>query len=215
ALSTGEVRTAYVGGVVPDNWYEPVAQPGRLRRALYEKGMIRIDKALTDNFRLVIKDPALFSACGEFLSPHFRVIAMVRHPLTVLAAWQTVEMPAQRGRIYIAERFHPHLTSIMEAEQDRLDQQVLLVEWLFASYARLPAEDIIRYEDLIASPAETLSRLTPHVGQLRRALHSIDPATRYPGVDLAEIAARLVPKAASFEPFYPDFLASLKPWRTA
>jgi hypothetical protein len=177
--------------------------------------MIRIDKALTDNFRLVIKDPALFSACGEFLSPHFRVIAMVRHPLTVLAAWQTVEMPAQRGRIYIAERFHPHLTSIMEAEQDRLDQQVLLVEWLFASYARLPAEDIIRYEDLIASPAETLSRLTPHVGQLRRALHSIDPATRYPGVDLAEIAARLVPKAASFEPFYPDFLASLKPWRTA
>ncbi len=44
-------------------------------------------------------------------------------------------------------------------------------------------------------------------------MHEIDPAARYPEVDLGRLAAPLTTIVPEVAPFYPDFAADLEPHR--
>ena len=69
----------------------------RLRRFRGEWGEIAIDKPLSARFTLLIKHNALFAALLPRLTESFPCLALVRNPLSVLASWQTVDLPVHPG----------------------------------------------------------------------------------------------------------------------
>ena len=212
ALTINQVRSKQLDGAILENFFEPPGDGTRLRKVTEPYGMVKLDKALTPDFQLVIKHPANFSALANLLMPRHTLFALVRHPLAVLAAWQTVDMPVHHGHMPMAETFSPELTELLAAEPDRIRRQVLLIGWLLGVYARFAPERILRYEDLVADPLRYLSLLTPHARPLGRTLEIMDPAKRYRGVDLAPLARALMTIEPTAERFYPDFERSLAPW---
>lgn len=209
---TNEAVSTHVDGVVPDNWANAPSGNDSLRKVVVSHGVIRLNKPLSSEFHLIIKHPAEFSALANLLSDSYPLVAQVRHPLAVLAAWQTVDMPINRGHMPMAEVFLPNLSAVLSATSDRLKRQIILIDWLLRTYAEFPVDRILRYEDLVTSPAPNLARFTAYASQPTRAIHSYDLAERYSGVDLSMLARQLLPLRSVAEKFYPDFEESLTPW---
>jgi hypothetical protein len=212
-LETRRAPTKLVGGVIPENTVaEAPAAAGALRPLAEKNGTVTIDKPLSADFRLVIKHPALFSALAGVLAERHGLHAMVRDPLAVLASWQTVDMPVNRGHMPAAEAFRPELAARLAAMPEALDRQIALIEWLLTSYAALPPGRVLRYEDILADPTgklEALSGRRHPPAYLRRA-HAAHE--RYPTVDFPRLAIALRPIIPLARPFYPDFEASLAAW---
>lgn len=209
-LAHGEVETLHVGGAVPDNWLtEPTDALGR--RSLAEWGTIRVERPLSPDFRLIVKHPGEFSALAGLLDRRYPLVALIRHPLAVLASWQTVHLPVNDGHLPMGEVFNPDLAATLAAVPDRLERQVALLGWLLSTYATLRPHQILRYEDVVADPAATLATtFGVRPGAALRALSEHDPARRYPGVDLRPLATALMAIRPLCERFYPDFGQSLR-----
>jgi hypothetical protein len=195
---------------VPHNWLDEPPEPnGHLRRSRAQRGSIRFDKPLSTAFSLIVKQPGEFSALADLLVGQVPVYAMVRHPLAVLASWQTADLPVHHGHMPAAEAFNPELAACLAAEPDRLARQVRLIGWLLSTYARLLPDNVLRYEDLVSDPRASLSRMVASVGSPPSTLSTQEPSVRYPGVDLIELATALREIGPVAEVFYPDFDRSL------
>ena len=208
-LSDGVAPSKHVGGEIPENTAADVGAGAGLRQVVEQHGVVRIAKSLTPEFRLIVKHPAIFSALAPRLSESHGLHALVRHPLAVLASWQTVDMPVNRGRMPMAEAFCPELRRRLDGIADALDRQVALIAWLLATYAELPPNRVLRYEDVLLDPARRLAPLSGRVHAHAKPRRAHDPRTRYAGLDLAALAQALHPLAPLAERFYPDFEASL------
>ncbi len=208
AVTEGFVVTKHVGGTITDNTAEPPRARG-LRRVLEQRGRIPVAKPLTGRFHLVIKHPAEFTALWQPLAERFRLFATVRHPLAVLASWQTVDMPVNRGRMPMAEAFLPALARKLDGISDPLDRQVALINWQLETYAQFPKDRVLRYEDTVRDPSRRLSPLSGNTGAIRSRPEPVIPQTRYADVDFKRIAHALRALAPLATLFYPDFLASL------
>ncbi len=211
ALTRNVVTSKHIDGVVPDNTVGQVVPGGELRGILVSHGEISVVKPLSGDFHLLIKHPAEFTALSASLRAHYPLYAIVRHPLAVLAAWQTVNMPIHHGHMPMLEAFTPGLTKRLDAITDRVSRQVAIMDWLLSVYEDFPAGHVLRYEDTTADPAGALSVLTPHSAGLS-PLPAYDPASRYAHIDLGGLARALLPIRRRIERFYPDFEASLAPF---
>jgi hypothetical protein len=210
ALRDRRVTTkSTVLGLNTENWFEAPTPSGRLRVTSEKMNDLALDKALTPNFKLIVKQPGFFTALAERLTDYYPVYAMVRHPLAVLASWQTVDMPINRGRWPVAEAFSQHLRSALEALAAPLDRQVFILRWCFEVYQRLPRERVIRYEDLVTSPTTTLFKIAGAASSSNYPFHVEDLKIRYPSVNLPALAQVLLPLASKFEGLYPRFADSL------
>lgn len=214
ALKRGIVTSKHIDGAVPDNTVGAPPPGGGLRGILVSHGEIPVAKPLSDDFRLLIKHPAEFTALSGVLRDRYPLYAIVRHPLAVLAAWQTVNMPVHHGHMPMLEAFVPGLTARLDAVSDRVARQVVLMDWLLSVYAEFPSGMVLRYEDTTADPAGSLAVLTPHSAALA-SLPAYDPATRYAHVDLGHLARALLPIRSRITRFYPDFETSLEPFLAA
>ena len=154
--------SCHVNGHVPTNTVEE-RRTGRPRKPIARLGKIRIEeKLLSPSFRLVVKHPAPFMALLDRLVRHFPTYAIVRHPLAVLASWNSVSLPVSKGRVPAAEWFDPSLRRALSRLPDRWDRQVYLLGWFFETYRRvLPSEAILRYEDIVASGGRALRAIVP------------------------------------------------------
>ena len=204
ALSHGLVPTKLVNGAVTDNFAEPPNVEGRLRRVLAETGELHFEKSLNDEFTLVVKHPAEFTALADLLVHEFKIYALVRDPIAVLAAWQTVDMPVNRGHMPMMECFAPDLRHRLEGVTQTLERQVALIEFQLSTYSKLPPEQIIRYEDMVADPMGTLHALCPTAERFT-ALSEFNPRDRYPKVDFDALAEALSPIVPVISRFYPDW----------
>ena len=141
-----------------------------LRRPRGERAEIAIHKPLSARFTLLIKHNALFAALLPRLSASVSCLALVRNPLALLASWQTVDLPIHRGRIPMGERFDRELHRALEQEAEVLRRQIVVLNWFFAKFqAHVPPQNVVRYEDLVASGGLALFRPlgTPGPGPLR------------------------------------------------
>lgn len=209
ALSHGTVMTKQMNGAIPSNWVEPPNGEGRLRKVMEEYGPFAISKVLSPNFTLVIKHPAEFTALSDELSSKYPLFAIVRHPLAVLAAWQTVDMPVHRGHMPKAESFCPELAIELAAEPDRIERQIRLIRWLFGKYNKFPGGMVIRYEDITRDPLRELTKLAQISVNVDFQIESFSIADRYAGINLKSLANRLIPHHQCFEKFYPNFSESI------
>ena len=214
ALARGMVPAKVISGQIIDNFMEAPKAAGELRRVVSRVEEIPVGKRLKHDFRLYIKQPALFAAISGFLASSMHLYALVRSPLDVLASWQTVDLPVHHGRLPAAERVDEELRETLHALPDRMDRQVAIMGWFLRRFAQLPHGRVIRYEDLVANPAATLSAMQPAGDGIRHDIHRQSAKERYPAVDLAELARRLEPIAPLADPFYPGFRETLQQVQT-
>ncbi|MGH8498566.1 MAG: hypothetical protein ACRERV_07150, partial [Methylococcales bacterium] len=128
---------------------------------------------LTVDFDLAIKHPNFFTAKLQDLVHHFECYAIIRNPLSALLSWNSVDMFVSRGHAPGAEAFDKDLSIRLSNEDDVLSRQLILISWYFEKYARiLPAERIVRYEDLIASGGRELTKISVSATQLDEPLVS-------------------------------------------
>lgn len=216
ALSEGHAASKTTGNILaPENFFDEPAQGKGLRKQLSTVQDVPIGKPLSPDFALFIKHPALFTAMACRLRERYPLYAVVRHPLFVLASWQTVDAPVNRGRVPAGESVAPDLKRTLNAIGSARDRQLALLQWFFEIYKAFPLGFVIRYEDLVSSPTDTLAHLHPFRAPIPLEIRTNRPETRYSGVDLGCLARDLLSLAPVFEVFYPDFADSVKPYLTA
>ncbi len=190
-LANDPVTTKHVGGKIPYNWVEPPTNSGSLRRVLEERSAITFHKPLAEDFTLIVKHPAEFTALLDLLRTEFKVFAMVRNPLAVLAAWQTVNMPVNRGTMPMLEAFAPPaFIERLNSATSNLHRQVLLIEFQLQTYTLLPQGQVIKYDDIVVDAQDALSPILP-ITVPPVDIAPFDPAERYPGVNWPVLIAAL------------------------
>lgn len=164
-LETGWAPSKQLDGQVPDNSFgDKLTVDGR-RPIQVAPGHIRVDPMLAPDFTLVVKHNAAFTALLPHLAERFDTIAIVRHPLSVLASWNSVNLPVSAGRLPAGERLDAGLAGRLAEEPSRLRRQLVVLDWFFSRFATmLPASRVVRYEDLIASQGARLRACAGLVG---------------------------------------------------
>ena len=103
----------------------------------------------------------------------------------------------------MAERFSPKLSEQLTAISDLLSRQVYLMGWFLSAYARLPADGIIRFKDLIRDPDSALSHICPGSTGIKLELDTLDLKKRYPSVDFDRLRSALEEIDDLVRHFYP------------
>ncbi len=161
AITQGRVPSKHRDGRVPDNPIGAHADPCHGRPWLAEHGELNVDKPLNEQFTLVVKHNAAFTALLPQLADRFEVYAIVRNPLAVLASWHSVNLPVSHGRLPAGERLDPDLGQALHSEDDLLARQIHILDWFFSRYAAtLETDRVIRYEDMVASRGQCLFATT-------------------------------------------------------
>ena len=174
-----------------------------LRERRGEWGSVAVDKPLSERFTLFMSQPAVFSALLPEAAEHFGCLAQVRNPLSLLASWQTVNLPFNRGRIAGAEPYDPALRRALDEEPDCLRRQLIILEWFFARYAaHLERRHVIRYEDLVESGGSLLFRVLGHERTEPASLKSRNESALYDADMVETLLKALLDRGGSWTRFY-------------
>ena len=202
-LAERRAPSVQVGGRLDDNRTASRQTDAGLRRLTGEWGEIAIDKPLSAHFTLLIKHNALFAALLPRLTESFSCLALVRNPLSVLASWQTVDLPVHRGRIPAGEELDGDLHRALEREPEVLGRQLIVLDWFFGQFhAHLDPENIIRYEDVVESGGVALFRRLGHAGARPAALKSRNDSALYDDVMIDTLLAALLDSGGRWTQFY-------------
>jgi len=144
----------------------------RQKSAGAEKGLFEIKKDLDENFKLYIKHNAIFSHLLTRLQKRFSCYAVIRNPLSLLASWNSVQLPINRGHIPAAERINPELATLLTQTDGVIDRQIIIMSWFFEQFSSLPDDQVIRYEDVVTSGGKVLKQLLPSAKVLNESLQN-------------------------------------------
>lgn len=170
-LTTGKATSKSTGGVVPSNHLADSYVEGK-RLKLIDGKEISVDNVHSPRFDLFIKHPFFFTAMLPELERSFPCYACIRNPLSVLLSWGNANMQVTNGRAPAAEMADPELARRLDAEQNVLQRQLILMDFLFGRYAASESVRILRYEDVVATSGRALSILHPHAARLDEKLSS-------------------------------------------
>lgn len=202
-LTRGEASSRTRDGRIPDNPYADEPGPDGRRRSVVRDGVVRFEKPLDADFRLVIKHPSCFTALLDGLVGRFPCVAVVRNPLAVLLSWHSTEGNWNRGRQPAAEAFDVSLRRRLDAEPDCLSRQLRMLEWSFSQYATyLPASAVLRYEDIVTSGGAALAAIDPAAAALAEPLRNKNSNPFYRGADVAALAERLLAHESPWRAWY-------------
>jgi hypothetical protein len=163
-----------------------------LRRSRVTRGTVRIDKSLSPDFQLCIKHTGPFTALLPELLHRHPCYAVVRHPVSVLASWNSINFQLREGRFKELERMQPELARQLAEIPDWIDRQIHLLSWFCRSYLTLlPPERILRYEDIITTGGRALGSVIPAAADLAQPLESRNKNNLYDRELMGRIAARL------------------------
>ena len=202
-LAERRAPTVQVEGRLDDNRTASRHTDAGLRQLRGAWGEIAIGKPLSARFALLIKHNALFAALLPQLTEFFSCLALVRNPLAVLASWQTVDLPVQRGRIPVGEELDSDLYLRLGQEPEVLRRQIIVLDWFFARYqAHLAPANIIRYEDLIESGGLVLFRRLGQAGAQPAVLESRNDNTLYDENVVGSLLMALLDSGGHWTRFY-------------
>lgn len=187
---------------VPTNPVGDRMEDGSRRRIIDGK---EIDVGNVDrrDFTLLIKHPSFFTAALPDLAGSFECYAIVRNPLAVLLSWRNTEMAVSRGRVPAAEAFDAALAANLDAREEALDRQLLLLDYFFDRFATFLPDRTIRYEDIVASRGSELSRIVPAAASLRSDLESRNLLAFSTDGRAFELGAALAGRDGPHRRFYP------------
>lgn len=204
-LESGSAPSKQRDGQVPDNPFDDERTAHGPRRIQVAPGRIRVEPMPDPDFTLVIKHNAAFTALLPRLAERFETIAIVRHPLSVLASWNSVDLPVRDGRLPAGERLDAALAARLSLEPLRLPRQLIALDWFFARFATaLPPSRVIRYEDLIASQGADLRALAGLGGPLDGVLTERNANAAYSRDDVSTLAMALQHDPGHWQRWYPN-----------
>jgi hypothetical protein len=202
-LTDGTVISKHVEGAVSGGRVSDAVGGDGKRVRLEQRGSIRIDKSLTRDFTLYVKQNSRFVGILPELTERAPVFAVVRNPLAILASWNTVNFAVTRGHAGWPERFDPKLQAELAARPDVFDRQLYLLDWFFQQIRRyLPANQVIRYEDIVASKGTALSVIHPAASALNVELTSRNHASVYKSDLMGILGDRILSADGSYWSFY-------------
>ena len=202
-LAERRAPSVQVGGRLDDNRTASRHTDTGLRRLRGERGEIAIDKPLSAHFTLLIKHNALFAALLPRLTESFSCLALVRNPLSVLASWQTVDLPVHRGRIPAGEELDGDLHRALEREPEVLGRQLIVLDWFFGQFhAHLDPENVIRYEDVVESGGMALFRRLGHAGARPAELTNRNHSALYDEAVIDTVLGALLDSGGHWTRFY-------------
>lgn len=202
-LAERRAFSLHVDGRLDDNRTASRHTDAGLRRLRGEWGEIAVDKPLSADFTLLIKHNALFAALLPRLTESFSCLALVRNPVSVLASWQTVDLPVHRGRIPAGEELDGELHGALEREPEVLRRQLIVLDWFFGRFqAHLDPESIIRYEDVVESGGVALFRRLGHADARPAALTTRNHSTLYDAAVIDTLLAALLDSKGHWMRFY-------------
>lgn len=200
-LIHGRATTVHAGGRLTDNMFGTDRNVNHLRPRCVQHGTINVDKALSEDFTLVVKHPAMFTALLDLLAQHHRC-AVVRNPLAVLASWNTVDASMQLGRAPVAERLDPTLRRRLDACDGPHARQLVLLSWYFERLLTLERWRVVRYEDVILTRGRTLARVVERAASLDATLKSQNRNQAYCRRLMEQIAERMYNRDGAWWEFY-------------
>lgn len=203
-LSNGTAKSKSFNGRVPQNHLDDALDrvTGQ-RRRLINGDEIKCEKPLSDAFTLCIKHPMLFTALLDRLVGRYECFAIIRNPLSVLMSWETAGMAVSDGWAPAAENVDPVLAAVLAAAGGPLDRKLLLLSWIFDRYKMLPPDQIIRYEDIVATGGRALASISGAAADLDQNLE-----TRNARHASAESFGRYASLLISFAGAYLDFYSA-------
>lgn len=187
AVERGRVVAKVVDGTDVDNYVATPDEADGLRQDVAARGTWVLDRPVTPDVRMVVKDLSLSTAVLGALVTRFHVVALVRNPVAILASWETVDMPFREGHAPHAEWFNEDLARRLDVD-DRRERQLRLLEWWFEQFQRhLPADRVLRYEDIVATGGRALEVVVPEAAQLEAELTARNENPAYATVDRDEL----------------------------
>jgi hypothetical protein len=202
-LSRGTALTRHSGGQVRDNFFASVADADGLRRSHSERGAIDFGKPLDPDFRLIVKHPAVFTGLLPEVAESFPCFALIRNPLSVLASWNSNQIPVREGRAPAAEGVDPQLRSTLDGISSCESRQLYLLDWFFRRFHEcLPSAHLIRYEVLISTRGRALSVIAPNAQTLDEALTSRNASPLYGWGSQHDLVQRLLDSEGAYWRFY-------------
>ncbi len=160
-------------------------------------------RQLHNPFTLCLKHPAAFTALLPELAPRFRCYAIIRNPLSVLGSWNHVAMSVNQGHSPVAEVLSPELSQRLVRVPDKTERQFVLLSWYFEQYALfLSGEQLVRYEDLIASGGKILRGVSASAEKLAEPLKNRNRKKRYGGELMQELGEKLLRSEGVYWQFY-------------
>jgi len=199
----GTALTKHRGGKVRDNFFSDAANHDGLRHSKSVCEYISIGKNLSSEFNLAVKHPSVFSALLPELNAEFPCYALVRNPISVLGSWNANKMAVRDGRAPAAENVDTALRRKLDGTKDRIDRQLILLDWFFAQfYQWLPDRHVIRYERLIESRGQELATIVPAAVKLDEELISRNSSSLYKWDDMRAVFERLMQTEGAYWRFY-------------
>ena len=200
----GFAMSKHVGGEIPDNVAANQVNRSGTRLRHTEHGPVFIDKPLSENFTLAIKHPVAFSALLETLTHRFDCFAIIRNPLATLASWNSLAwLNVGKGHAPIGEKLDDEFRRALEAEPDKIERQLLILEWFYQRFRRfLPERALIKYEDLVGSNGIELARFFPAAADLKENLSSKNVNKFYDRELMLNLGQRLLKRSGVIWEFY-------------
>ena len=200
----GVAISRHIDGEVTDNLFDGTRSDTGKRRWRAGKRKIAVDKELTSDFSLVIKTPGRFKAHLPALTRRFPVFAIIRNPLSVLASWNSLEIPGERGRLPLAERYDENLARQLSTQSDSSTRQLVLLSWWYERfYTTLDRDHAIPYEELVLPGGSALARINSAAGALKEQLSSKNSNPLYGRDEMRLLGERLLRREGSYWRFYP------------
>jgi len=199
----GQAISQHVDGKIPDNTFAGQRPETGLREFVDVKGVITIDKPLSDDFILCIKHLGPFTAILENLLDYFPCFAMVRNPLAILASWNSVDLPVRDGHHPAVEKLDADLAAALSQISDRFERQIYLLSWHFEKYLLLPESAVLRYENIIESSGKCLTAIQPAANTLNETLTNMNKNKLYDRDLMQMLGEKLVKSSGAFWKFYP------------
>ncbi len=207
-LSEGKALSKVAGDKIPDNPF--ATQEGGHRSSIVVKKAITFDKPLSSDFRLIIKHNAHFSLLLTDLVKTYRCFSIIRHPLSVIRSWNTIQAPVAEGKITVFKTLAPEKYREIEAIPRLLDRQIRLLDYLFSCYVGLPGLTIIKYEDLIATQGSALESMVPEARRLNEPLQNRNRSPLYDPREEEVVRRAILDYPGAWESFYSrDSIAQL------
>jgi hypothetical protein len=202
-LSDGSAISKARDGQVPTNPFEAASNEKILRQSTVKNELVNFSKCLPSDFMLVVKHPNFFTATLSVLKHSYPCYAIVRNPLAVLLSWQTIQAPVNKGRLPHGESFDTDLGISLSHESDRIQRQLIILRWYFDQYRlHLAKENVIRYEDIVATGGKALAKIDRDAESLDDALFSNNLSKAYDKGMVRELASRLLGDESIFSDFY-------------
>jgi len=219
----GTAISKHVGGRIPDNPKKRYSSLFRLlpnclmrpwtffgkdiviglRKSRVSRGLITVEKTLSSDFLLCIKHNAGFTALLESLHRRYLCYAVVRNPLPVLASWNSIDGATARGHIPAAEHVDEALAQKLAQISDLFERQIYILSWFFERFHTiLPRNNVVRYEDIVASDGRVLKVITDKAIELNETLENKNKNKLYNRKLMLTLGEKLLKRDGTFWEFY-------------